>query len=472
MATPFHFPVTAAQVGTYFVGQYYQVLQHQPELVHQFYSEASTMVRIDGTMREAATAMLQIHAVIMSLNYTGVEIKTAHSLESWNGGILVMVSGSVLIKNFSGRRQFVQTFFLAPQEKGYFVLNDIFHFIDDEPLHQHPVAYLSQSNVDSNLYASAAIREPVSNYVMDRETQAREFVSPADIKENGPVDTYSFSEEPLQHIPEAESILDGTFAESNGSLENSVDRVPDHLSAPVEEPVGEPQKRTYASILQVAKGQSATRSPPQSSVSKSTPLASEWNHEPEPPTQQSVASSTAVESSGAEAAEDFSALEDEGEIKSVYVRNLPSTVSAVEIEEEFKKFGRLKPDAVAIRNRKDIGVCYAFVEFEDINGVQNAIKASTVQIAGQQIFIEERRANRINAFRGGRRGRGRGGYGYPTEVPRGRFGARSFGSRNGYEGGNYDYNRLRGNGLYRPAPQQDRGFSSYQVSRSEQNQSE
>ena len=41
-----------------------------------------------------------------------------------------------------------------------------------------------------------------------------------------------------------------------------------------------------------------------------------------------------------------------GEIKSVYVRNLPSTVSAAEVEEEFKKFGRLKPDAVAIRNRK------------------------------------------------------------------------------------------------------------------------
>lgn len=41
-----------------------------------------------------------------------------------------------------------------------------------------------------------------------------------------------------------------------------------------------------------------------------------------------------------------------GEVKSVYVRNLPPAVSASEIEEEFKKFGRLKPDAVAIRNRK------------------------------------------------------------------------------------------------------------------------
>ncbi|GMP55888.1 hypothetical protein CsSME_00020563 [Camellia sinensis var. sinensis] len=96
----------------------------------------------------------------MSLNYTGVEIKTAHSLESWNGGVLVLVSGSVHTKDFSGRRKFVQTFFLAPQEKGFFVLNDIFHFIDDEPLHHHPVAYLAQSNLDSKLNASATIREP------------------------------------------------------------------------------------------------------------------------------------------------------------------------------------------------------------------------------------------------------------------------------------------------------------------------
>lgn len=39
-------------------------------------------------------------------------------------------------------------------------------------------------------------------------------------------------------------------------------------------------------------------------------------------------------------------------IKSVYVKNVPSTASASEIEEEFKKFGRLKPDGVAIRTRQ------------------------------------------------------------------------------------------------------------------------
>ncbi|KAL6954422.1 hypothetical protein U1Q18_051902 [Sarracenia purpurea var. burkii] len=160
MATPFHLPVTAAQVGTYFVGQYYQVLQHQPEFVHQFYSDASTMIRVDGNTRETATAMLQIHTLVMSLHYTGIEIKTAHSLESWNGGVLVMVSGSVHTKDITGGRKFVQTFFLAPQEKGYFVLNDIFQFIEEEPIHHHPVAYLAQSNIDSNLNVSTTIQEP------------------------------------------------------------------------------------------------------------------------------------------------------------------------------------------------------------------------------------------------------------------------------------------------------------------------
>ena len=43
-----------------------------------------------------------------------------------------------------------------------------------------------------------------------------------------------------------------------------------------------------------------------------------------------------------------------GEYKSVYVRNLPSTVTATEIEQEFKNFGRIKPDGVFIRNRKVI----------------------------------------------------------------------------------------------------------------------
>lgn len=89
----------------------------------------------------------QIHTLVMSLNFTGIEIKTINSLESWSGGVLVVVSGSVKSKKFTGWRKFMQTFLLAPQENGYFVLNDIFHFVHEEVIHQHP-APISDNKVD------------------------------------------------------------------------------------------------------------------------------------------------------------------------------------------------------------------------------------------------------------------------------------------------------------------------------------
>ena len=114
-----------------------------------------------------------------------------------------------------------------------------------------------------------------------------------------------------------------------------------------------------------------------------------------------------------------------GEIKSVYVRNLPPTVSPSEIEEEFKNFGKLKqPEGVVIRSRKvhildlffficsilerdcfpfiathkaevfvyvqDVGVCYAFVEFEDISSVHNAVQvfiSFELNLKNPNIFI-------------------------------------------------------------------------------------
>jgi hypothetical protein len=78
--------------------------------------------------------MQEIHDKVMSLDYSDfkAEIKTVDSQESLMGGVLVMVSGSLSTKS-TGKRNFTQTFFLAPQEKGYFVLNDILRYLDEAP---------------------------------------------------------------------------------------------------------------------------------------------------------------------------------------------------------------------------------------------------------------------------------------------------------------------------------------------------
>ncbi|XVE77980.1 hypothetical protein DITRI_Ditri13aG0107500 [Diplodiscus trichospermus] len=437
----------AVQVGSYFVGQYYQVLQQQPDLVHQFYSDASNMIRVDGDSSESASSMLKIHTLIISLNFSAIEIKTINSLDSWNGGVLVMVSGSVKLRDFNGRRNFVQTFFLAPQEKGYFVLNDIFQFVDDGMIYQHPPSTLQENKLDAQLNVSSPVAEPpVSDYVLEEE--AREYVNSVHI-EDDTVDKYSLPEQPQEEDAEAEVVVEEAPAEENLSLHHGVvNTVQEPPAMPLEEPVGEPPKRTYASILRVLKEQSTPPVQVQPSyIGKIPPSTSEWDHTPEPSSQQPHPAWSDVPESAAETAVDEGLVSEEGEYtgeyKSVYVRNLPSTVTATEIEHEFKNFGRIKPDGVFIRNRKDVvGVCYAFVEFEDIFAVQNAIKASPIQLAGRQVYIEERRPN-SSSTRGGRRGRGRGGY--PAEASRGRFGSRSLGRGNNLESGDY---RSRGNGFY------------------------
>jgi hypothetical protein len=87
--------------------------------------------------------MQEIHDKVMSLDYSDfkAEIKTVDSQESLMGGVLVMVSGSLSTKS-TGKRNFTQTFFLAPQEKGYFVLNDIFRYLDEAPLVSKPAPSL------------------------------------------------------------------------------------------------------------------------------------------------------------------------------------------------------------------------------------------------------------------------------------------------------------------------------------------
>ena len=69
----------------------------------------------------------------MSLNYEDytAEIDTADAQESHERGVIVLVPGRLTGKD-NVRKKFSQTFFLAPQDKGYFVLNDVFRFLEEK----------------------------------------------------------------------------------------------------------------------------------------------------------------------------------------------------------------------------------------------------------------------------------------------------------------------------------------------------
>jgi hypothetical protein len=100
-----------------------------------------------------------INEKILDFNYEdyAAEIKTADAQESYEKGVIVLVTGCLTGKD-NLRRKFTQTFFLAPQDKGYFVLNDVFRYIEDnEQLQTNPV---SVNGINETVSAAALTPEP------------------------------------------------------------------------------------------------------------------------------------------------------------------------------------------------------------------------------------------------------------------------------------------------------------------------
>uniref|UniRef100_A0A453RSV4 NTF2 domain-containing protein n=1 Tax=Aegilops tauschii subsp. strangulata TaxID=200361 RepID=A0A453RSV4_AEGTS len=333
------------QVGTYFLRNYYNLLQQNPDVVHQFYSEASTMVRVDdlnGT-NTTANSMMDIHSLIMSLNFTQIEIKTANFANSWGDGVLVMVSGLVQTKEYSNQRKFIQMFFLAPQEKGYFVLNDYFHFVDQEQV--QPAQVRAQEAFETNMASNTV--QTSAEYIHE-ESQTMQAV-PVTSEENDAVDCYTYSEPPQQVVSQSDNWGDESLQEeplssfSNGmAMAAEEPAQPPPVQPHVEEPVGEPVKKTYASILRTAKA------PPLFPIAQSVPV-----NKPHPTTEANQATLVTSSVAADKPKSDFYAEgHDEEESKSVYVGNVPQNVTEADLENEFKKFGQLIPDGVAIRSRK------------------------------------------------------------------------------------------------------------------------
>lgn len=74
-----------------------------------------------------------------------------------------MASGLVKIKDLSARRKFFQCIFLAPQESGYFVLNDIFQFTDDGETNPIEGSVASEKNDTQQPHASTTPAEAPGN---------------------------------------------------------------------------------------------------------------------------------------------------------------------------------------------------------------------------------------------------------------------------------------------------------------------
>ena len=74
---------------------------------------------------------------------------------------MVVVTGC-LTGNDDLKRKFTQSFFLAPQDKGYFVLNDVFRYVDE---YKSVDVDSVHAEADESAPIAALIPEPGNSYI-------------------------------------------------------------------------------------------------------------------------------------------------------------------------------------------------------------------------------------------------------------------------------------------------------------------
>ncbi|XP_018015264.2 ras GTPase-activating protein-binding protein 2 [Hyalella azteca] len=124
---------TPSCVGMEFVRQYYTILNKAPNLLHRFYAKNSSFMHGgDISNREPIIGQSDIYNYIKELNYKDCHAKILLiDLQSTLAkGIVIQVMGELSNDGLPMQR-FMQTFVLAPQSnKKYYVLNDIFRYLD------------------------------------------------------------------------------------------------------------------------------------------------------------------------------------------------------------------------------------------------------------------------------------------------------------------------------------------------------
>ncbi|XVF81231.1 hypothetical protein PTKIN_Ptkin15bG0139400 [Pterospermum kingtungense] len=410
---------TADVVGNAFVLQYYHILHQSPELVHRFYHDSSKLGRPEenGVMG-ITTTMDAINEKILSLGYGEftAEITTVDAQDSHCGGVLVLVTGYLTGKD-NVKRKFTQSFFLAPQDKGYFVLNDVFRYID-EARHQSG-SHDAVNDIETSL---TPVQDPAApeNIIVEQPAAVPE-------EANGP-QVYNPSENG-----------DVSMEEEEAPVPEVVDEIPDdsQMVADSNSKIEEVPKKSYASIVKVMKENAVPSSIPTHSPVKVVVKSHEQPGAVAPPIPPAPISDAPISSNNV--IENGNNQDAEAEGPSIYVKGLPLNATASMLEDEFKKFGPIKNDGIQVRSQK--GFCFGFVEFEVASSVQSAIEASPINIGGRKVVVEEKRStsrgNKARASSGSGAGyrnegpRGRGNYGGGRGYSRGEFGNRN-NNRGGY----------------------------------------
>ena len=204
--------------------------------------------------------MKEIHSSILSIGFQDCKV-FIHSVDaqaSAAGGIIIQVIGE-LSNRGEAWRKFVQTFFLAEQPNGYFVLNDIFRFLKDEVVEESDEAVQQNGIHDEHVLLTTGA-----------PAQAEEHVPTVNIPSSTPAPPEEPSEPVHETVPEPPTPVETT--ETDKPQENGVHLVEDKQD---EVAVSEPE------VAQPEEVETVDEAPP---VAEPTPVAQ--------PVQQPIAAAS------------------------------------------------------------------------------------------------------------------------------------------------------------------------------------
>ncbi|KAL8919945.1 MAG: hypothetical protein Q9208_006513 [Pyrenodesmia sp. 3 TL-2023] len=470
------------EVGWYFVEQYYTTLSKNPEKLHLFYNKRSQFV--SGVEAEKA-----INERIKELDIQNCKVRVSNvdSQESFKN-IVVQVIGEMSNKA-APHRKFVQTFVLAEQPNGYFVLNDIFRYIEDEEEDFEPEEppATQVTGTEEPAATLAASEDPAQeqqiveevDHKLEVELEADKASSEESSEEpptsngasTGPLGEEKQEHEPVASASGAEEQTDTPAEDAEKAAEETM-AAPEKPRDPDPTPVASPPKpaqaapaeapppaasatpaappkpaapKTWANLVAANRVAAPAVPSPASSASpapsqpKNAPAqASQPANPPVAAADDSHSRNQANGNAGWQTAgtdnnrrqtrgQSISGNTDKDTILG-YVKNVTDKVDASILKSTLNEFGKLAYfDVSRTKN------C-AFVEFETTEGYNAAVAANPHSIGGEQIYVEERRPR--NTPYGGFNPRGgmRGGRGGPDGRPgsQGRGGFPKDGGRGGF----------------------------------------
>ncbi|KAJ5763134.1 hypothetical protein N7533_001815 [Penicillium manginii] len=426
------------EVGWFFVEQYYTTMSRNPDKLHLFYSRRSQLVF--GTEAESVPVAIGTKAIndkIKQLDFQECKVRVLNvdSQASFDN-ILVTVIGEISNKSEPSRK-FIQTFVLAQQPNGYYVLNDIFRYLVEEE------DEIVEDAETTPVAEAPKVTEPAP---VVEEAQVTDDALANKVDEKLEEETNGEAEKPVEVVPET----NGTAPEevSVPAVEEAVEEeplTPEPTPAPVAEKEAPVEKKepvaatpavpkswaSIASKVSAAAAAAAAAAPTTAAApAAATPAAAA-------PKAATPAEAAPTDGSGWQTAgSDHKKTQSRaGEQQTTlgYIKNVTDKVDANALKQTLSRFGKLNYFDVSRQKN-----C-AFVEFAEPSGYAAAVAANPHQVGSEQILLEERRprgnaygsngANRGSAGRGrgdrtGNQGRGgfqregRGGF-----APRGRGGA-------------------------------------------------